>query len=334
MADLHLSEDAYICNVEWVVKHLVSAQALSPIVGGLYEGQLVVWDAIDVHNSVFTRQTKFHVYGEPPVYLDHDYFRPPVGKLVHFSERDDGLYVALKLERPFEEVNGVYLSVGGFAIGSTREDGVYVIEELAVLEASLTPRPAQPNSELVLLMKTLTDMANENEKAPQETAGGQIAQEGAAASGAVGYVSKQDFAQLENLVKELVARVKALENGKKAQSGAGEQATQQKAIAAASALGNLRKQDLAQLEAIVNELMARMEVLEGLQAQVTELQRRLADLEATVSQMQGITQEAMAQSVEKALKVVEEKVQPLAKELAKTMLLVSDALKKTNTQRI
>jgi hypothetical protein len=96
----------------------------------------------------------------------------------------------------------------------------------------------------------------------------------------------------------------------------------------------LKKQDLAQLEAIVNELMARMEVLEGLQAQVTELQRRLADLEATVSQMQGMTQEAMAQSVEKALKAVEEKVHPLAKELAKTMLLVSEALKKTNTQRI
>jgi hypothetical protein len=280
---LLLSEDAYICNVEWVVKHLVSAQALSPVVGGLYEGQLVVWDAIDVHNSVFTRQTKFHVYGEPPVYLDHDYFRPPVGKIVHFSERDDGLYVALKLERPLEDVSGVYLSVGGFAIGSTREDGVYAIEELAVLEASLTPRPAQPNSELVLLMKTLTDMANENEKAPQETASGQATQ---------------------------------------------------KVATTPSALGFLRKQDLAQLEAIVTELMARMEVLEGLQAQVTDIQRRLADLEAAVSQMQGMSQEAMAQSVEKALKVVEEKVQPLAKELAKTMLLVSEALKKTNTQRI
>jgi predicted nucleic acid-binding Zn-ribbon protein len=202
---------------------------------------------------------------------------------VHFSERDDGLYVALKLERPLEDVSGVYLSVGGFAIGSTREDGVYVIEELAVLEASLTPRPAQPNSELVLLMKKLTDMATENEKAPQQAASGQVAQKGATTPSALGY---------------------------------------------------LRKQDLAQLEAIVTELMARMEVLEGLQAQVTELQRRLADLEATVSQMQGMTQEAMAQSVEKALKVVEEKVQPLAKELAKTMLLVSEALKKTNTQRI
>ena len=269
--------------MEWVVKHLVSAQALSPVAGGLYEGQLVVWDTIDAHNSVFTRQTKFHIYGEPPVYLDHDYFRPPVGKIVHFSERDDGLYVALKLEHPLEDVSGVYLSVGGFAIGSTREDGVYAIEELAVLEASLTPRPAQPNSELVLLMKTLTDMATENEKAPQEAASGQVAQKGAPTSVAVGYV---------------------------------------------------KKQDLAQLEAIVTELMARMEVLEGLQAQVTELQRRLADLEATVSQMQGMTQEALAQSVEKALKVVEEKVQPLAKELAKTMLLVSEALKKTNTQRI
>jgi len=269
--------------VEWVVKHLVSAQALSPVAGGLYEGQLVVWDTIDAHNSVFTRQTKFHIYGEPPVYLDHDYFRPPVGKIVHFSERDDGLYVALKLERPLEDVSGVYLSVGGFAIGSTREDGVYAIEELAVLEASLTPRPAQPNSELVLLMKTLTDMANENEKAPQETASGQATP---------------------------------------------------KVATTPSALGFLRKQDLAQLEAFVNELAARVEALETLQAQMADLQQRVADLAAAVSQMQGMTQESMAQSVEKALKVVEEKVQPLAKELAKTMLLVSEALKKTNTQRI
>ena len=291
---LLLSEDAYICNVEWVVKHLVSAQALSPVAGGLYEGQLVVWDTIDAHNSVFTRQTKFHIYGEPPVYLDHDYFRPPVGKIVHFSERDDGLYVALKLDRPLEDVSGVYLSVGGFAIGSTREDGVYAIEELAVLEASLTPRPAQPNSELVLLMKTLTDMANENEKAPQETASGQVAQ--------------------------------------KEENGSG-QATQ-KVATTPSALGYLRKQDLAQLEAFVNELAARVEALETLQAQMADLQQRVADLAAAVSQMQGMTQEAMAQSVETALKVVEEKVQPLAKELAKTMLLVSEALKKTNTQRI
>ena len=281
--DFHLSKDAYICNVEWVVKHLVSAQALSPVAGGLYEGQLVVWDTIDAHNSVFTRQTKFHIYGEPPVYLDHDYFRPPVGKIVHFSERDDGLYVALKLERPLEDVSGVYLSVGGFAIGSTREDGVYAIEELAVLEASLTPRPAQPNSELVLLMKTLTDMANENEKVPQEPAIGQVGQ---------------------------------------------------KVATAPSALGYLRKQDLAQLEAFVNELAARVEALETLQAQVADLQQKVADLAAAVSQIQGMAQEAMTQSVARALKAIEEQVQPLAKELAKTMLLVSEALKKTNTQRI
>jgi polyhydroxyalkanoate synthesis regulator phasin len=273
---------------------LVSAQALSPVAGGLYEGQLVVWDTIDAHNSVFTRQTKFHIYGEPPVYLDHDYFRPPVGKIVHFSERDDGLYVALKLDRPLEDVSGVYLSVGGFAIGSTREDGVYVIEELAVLEASLTPRPAQPNSELVLLMKTLTDMATENEKAPLETAGAQAVQ------------------------KEENVSVQAT----------------QKVATAPSALGYLRKQDLAQLEAFVNELAARVEALETLQAQVADLQQRVADLAAAVSQIQGMTQDAVAQSVEKALKAVEEQVQPLAKEIAKTMLLVAEALKKTNTQRI
>ena len=269
--------------MDWRAKHLITAQTLSPIAGGLYEGQLVVWDTADAHNDVFTRQTKFHIYGEPPVYLEHNYFAPPVGKIVHFSDREDGLYVALKLDRPLEDVSGVHLSVGGFARGGAREDGAYEIKEFAVFEASLTPTPAQPNSELVLLMKTLTDMATENEKAPQEAASGQATQ---------------------------------------------------KVATAPSALGYLRKQDLAQLEAIVTELMARMEVLEGLQAQVTELQRRLADLEAAVSQMQGMTQEAMAQSVEKALKVVEEKVQPLAKELAKTMLLVSEALKKTNTQRI
>ena len=285
--DLHLSKDAYICNVEWVVKHLVSAQALSPVTGGLYEGQLVVWDTIDVHNSVFTRQTKFHIYGEPPVYLDHDYFRPPVGKIVHFSERDDGVYVALKLERPLEDVSGVYLSVGGFAIGSTREDGVYVIEELAVLEASLTPRPAQPNSELVLLMKTLTDMATEKEQ-------------------------EQEKAALDNASSQ----------------------TAQKKAAAPRVQGFLRKYDIEQLEDYVVELAGRVEALEGLQAQVTDIQRRLADLEAAVSQIQGLTQDAVAQSVEKALNAVKEQVQPLAKELAKTMLLVSEALKKTNTQRI
>jgi hypothetical protein len=291
---LLLSENAYICGMDWRAKHLVSAQTLSPIAGGLYEGQLVVWDKLDAHNDVFTRQTKFHIYGEPPVYLEHNYFAPPVGKIVHFSDREDGLYVALKLERPLEDVSGIHLSVGGFALGGAREDGAYEIKEFAVFEASLTPTPAQPNSELVLLMKTLTDMATENEKAPLETAGAQAVQ------------------------KEEKVSVQAT----------------QKVATAPSALGYLRKQDLAQLEAIVTELMARMEVLEGLQAQVTDIQRRLADLEATVSQMQGMTQEAMAQSVEKALKVVEEKVQPLAKELAKTMLLVSEALKKTNTQRI
>jgi hypothetical protein len=64
------------------------------------------------------------------------------------------------------------------------------------------------------------------------------------------------------------------------------------------------------------------------------LQQRVADLAAAVSQIQGMTQEAVTQSVEKALKVVEEQVQPFAKEIAKTMLLVAEALKKTNTQKI
>jgi len=294
MLGLLLSENAYICAMDWRAKHLVTAQTLSPVAGGLYEGQLVVWDKFDAHNDVFTRQTKFHIYGEPPVYLEHNYFAPPVGKIVHFSDREDGLYVALKLERPLEAVSGVHLSVGGFARGGAREDGAYEIKEFAVFEASLTPTPAQPNSELVLLMKTLTDMATENEKTPQETTSGQAAQ------------------------KE--------ENGSV-------QATQ-KVATASSALGYLRKQDLAQLEAIVTELMARMEVLEGLQAQMTDIQRRLADLEAAVSQIQGITQDAISQSVEKALKAVKEQVQPLANELAKDVLLVAEALKKIKTNRI
>jgi SMC interacting uncharacterized protein involved in chromosome segregation len=143
-------------------------------------------------------------------------------------------------------------------------------------------------------MKTLTDMATENEKAPLETAGAQAVQ------------------------KEEKVSVQAT----------------QKVATAPSALGYLRKQDLAQLEAFVNELAARVEALETLQAQVADLQQRVADLAAAVSQIQGMTQEAMTQSVEKALKAVEEQVQPLAKEIAKTMLLVSEALKKTNTQRI
>jgi len=280
--------------MDWRAKQLVTSQTLSPVAGGLYEGQLVVWDAPDAHNDVFTRQTKFHIYGEPPVYLEHNYFAPPVGKIVHFSDREDGLYVALKLERPIEDVSGIHLSVGGFALGGAREDGAYEIKEFAVFEASLTPTPAQPNSELVLLMKTLTDMANENEKVPQETAGAQAVQ------------------------KEEKVSVQAA----------------QKVAMAPSALGYLRKQDLAQLEAFVNELAARVEALETLQAQVADLQQRVADLAAAVSQIQGMTQEAVAQSVEKALKAVEEQVQPLAKEIAKTMLLVSEALKKTNTQRI
>jgi Tfp pilus assembly protein PilE len=243
----------------------------------------VVWDTLDAHNDVFTRETKFHIYGEPPVYLEHNYFAPPVGKIVHFSDREDGLYVAIKLERPLEEVSGIHLSVGGFARGGVREDGAYEIKEFAVFEASLTPTPAQPNSELVLLMKTLTDMANESGKDLQKTASGQDTQ---------------------------------------------------KMINFPSVQGYVRKQDLTQLEAFVNELAARVEALETLQAQVIELQQRVADLAAAVSQIQGMTQEAVTQSVEKALKVVEEQVQPFAKEIAKTMLLVSEALKKTNTQRI
>ncbi len=269
--------------MEWRAKHLVSAQQLSPVAGGIYEGQLVVWDVADAHGDVFTRQTKFHIHGEPPVYLEHNYFAPPVGKIVHFSERDDGLYVALKLDRPLEDVNGVHLSVGGFAIGDVREDGLHEIKELAVFEASLTQMPAQPNKELVTLMKTLSNMATEKEKANMGNASNQAAQ---------------------------------------------------KAATPPSALGYLRKQDLEQLEAFVNELAARVEALESIPAQLAELQQKLTELSAAVAQIQSMTQDALAQSVEKALNAVQEQIQPFAKELAKTILLVSEALKRTNNQRI
>jgi len=305
--DLHFSEKPYICSVEWVVKHLVSAQTLSPVAGGLYEGQLVVWDVTDAHNSVFTRQTKFHIYGEPPVYLDHNYFAPPVGKIVHFSDREDGVYVALKLERPLEDVSGVYLSVGGFAKGETRADGVYEIKELAVFEASLTPRPAQPNSELVLLMKNLSDMATENEKSTLDNAPTQTPQK---------EVSQPTAQAPQKVMSQPTAQAP------------------QKVAPQTSALGYLRKQDLAQLEAFVMELAARVEAMENLSAQITALQQRLSDLEAAVSQIQSMTQEAVTQSVEKALKAVMEQVQPFSNELAKSVLLVTEALKRFKTQRL
>jgi hypothetical protein len=320
--------------MEWRAKQLVTAQTLSPIAGGLYEGQLVVWDKIDAHNDVFTRQTKFHIYGEPPVYLEHNYFAPPVGKIVHFSDREDGLYVALKLERPLEEVSGIHLSVGGIARGGAREDGAYEIKEFAVFEASLTPTPAQPNSELVLLMKTLTDMAKEDEKAPQAPASGQSTPKEGTASDEAWEVPKEALAVLEDLANELEVRTKALQKRLNADSSTNQQAIPQKAIAASRTVSYLRKQDLAQLEAFINELAARVEALETLQAQVADLQQRVADLAAAVSQIQGMTQEAVTQSVEKARKVVEEQVLPFAKEIAKTMLLVAEALKKTNPQRI
>jgi DNA repair exonuclease SbcCD ATPase subunit len=108
----------------------------------------------------------------------------------------------------------------------------------------------------------------------------------------------------------------------------------QKVAAQPSALGYLRKQDLAQLEAFVNELAARVEALETLQAQVTELQQRVAELAAAVAQIQGMTQEAVSQAMEKAIKAAEERVQPLASEFAKDVILVAEALKRVKTQRI
>ena len=88
------------------------------------------------------------------------------------------------------------------------------------------------------------------------------------------------------------------------------------------------------LEAQRARVAARVEALEAIPAQLADLQQRLADLEAAVSQIQGLTEEAVSQSVEKALKAVEGQVQPLTKEMVKAVLLVAEALKKTNMQRL
>jgi predicted nucleic acid-binding Zn-ribbon protein len=151
-------------------------------------------------------------------------------------------------------------------------------------------------------MKTLTDMATEKEQ-------------------------EQEKAALDNASSQTAQKMAAAPDNASSQIA-------QKRAAPPRVQGFLRKYDIEQLEDYVVELAARVEALEKLQAQVTDIQRRLADLEAAVSQIQGLTQDAVAQSVEKALNAVKEQVQPLAKELAKTMLLVSEALKKTNTQRI
>jgi hypothetical protein len=296
MMDLHLLEKSYICGMEWRAKQLIIEEQLTPVAGAIYEGQLVAWNVVDKQNDVFTRETKFHVYGEPPIFWGHKYFERPIGKIVQLSEREDGLYVAIKLDRVYEDTDKIHLSIGGFASWHVREDGANEIDEFTIFEASLTTTPAQDNSAIKLLMKAQTDMITENEKAVLETAGGQDSQ------------------------KERPAPAIA-------------QATQ-KVATQPSALGYLRKQDLAQLEAFVNELAARVEALETLQAQVTELQQRVADLAAAVAQIQGMTQEAVSQTMEKAIKAAEERVQPLAKEIAKTMLLVAEALKKTKLQAI
>jgi hypothetical protein len=224
----HLSEKSYICGMEtmeWRVKQIISAQQFTPVAVGIYEGQLVVWDVADAHNDVFTRQTKFHIYGDTPVYLQHNYFAPPVGKIVHFSERDDGLYVALKLERPIEAVNGIHLSVGGFAIGGVREDGNYEIKEFAVFEVSLTPTPAQPNSAITLLMKNLTDVATKTEKAPQEKASGQATQKVATQPSALGYKAVLETAGGQDSQKERPAPASAQATQKESPAPASAQRT-------------------------------------------------------------------------------------------------------------
>jgi hypothetical protein len=64
------------------------------------------------------------------------------------------------------------------------------------------------------------------------------------------------------------------------------------------------------------------------------LKRELSDLKATVSQILNLPQEAATQAVEKALKAVMEQNQPFAKEVVRIILLLNEALKRQNTQRI
>jgi hypothetical protein len=188
-------------------------------------------------------------------------------------------------------VEGTHLSIGGFARGQWRDDGYYEITEFAMFEASLTRTPAQPNKEIALLMKTVTDMTTGNENAMAGNANAQAAQ---------------------NVV-----------------AGNASAQTTQKVVTSTGTLGYLRKQDLAQLEAVVEELSARVVALEELKTQVADLQQKVADLSAAVSQLQGIAQDAATKAMGNVQKFVEENVQPVVKELTKNMLLIADALKMT-----
>jgi len=148
--------------------------------GGLWEGMLFRWDTYDAHNDRFVRDAVVVAHGEPAVFVDHDYLSPPVGKIVHFSSREDGMYVYLKLNAEVGERK--YLSVGGFAYDPVANGaGGVDIHKFVVLEASLTATPAQPNTPL-LQLKTMNAMIN-----------------------------KQDIAQLEARVEELAALYAQLE---------------------------------------------------------------------------------------------------------------------------
>jgi hypothetical protein len=304
--DLHLSEEAYICGMEWRTKQLASPQAFTPLTRGLYEGQLLVWDEPDAHGDIFTRNTVFHIYGEPPVYLEHNYFSAPVGKIVYYTEREDGLYIGLKMDTGIDlsSVEGTHLSIGGFARGQWRDDGYYELTEFAMFEASLTRTPAQPNKEIALLMKTVTDMTTGNENATAGNANAQVPQ-------------------------NVVAGNASNQTTQKAAPEPANGQTTQKVVTAPAPLGYLRKQDLAQLEAFVEELSARVVALEELKTQVADLQQKVADLSATVSQLQGIAQDAATKARGDVQKFIEENVQPVVKEMTKNMLLIVEALKMT-----
>jgi len=145
------------------VQYKAKTVQLSAASGGLYQGMLFRWDELDAHNDRFVRSAEVIVHGEPPVYVEHDYTLPPVGKIVQLSGREDGMYVYLKLSQEVGEKN--YLSVGGFAYNwRPNEVGGMDITRFVVLEASLTSTPAQRNTPLLHLKNQIAMSQSEKPK--------------------------------------------------------------------------------------------------------------------------------------------------------------------------
>ena len=154
---------AYICIVQareaQFVQKFVSLTA-SAADGGLWEGMLFRYGEVDAHGDRFLSDAEVVVYGEPPVFVNHDYAHPPIGKIVQVSKRSDGVYVYVKLntEKP-SDLN--YLSVGGYVYDATPSATGMDIKKIVVMEASLTQSPAQPNEPL----KKLATMNTTEQKA-------------------------------------------------------------------------------------------------------------------------------------------------------------------------